>query len=120
MDKQEIEISIYCFSEKEDVGIGFGSSVDTEENDFSNELDFDFSVMQESFWENYFEFESGIEKAITSLKKEKKITLKQALFEVFGHFKVIVRVDDKEYEPEDSFINEIENYIYSMLETVCD
>ena len=57
-----IEISVCCYSEKESAGIGFGSSVDSIDNLFKNYEDFDIDTMQESFWENYFEFEDGIEK----------------------------------------------------------
>ena len=114
------EIDIYCYSEKEDAGIGFGTSLETEEIKFNDEDDFDICTMGEAFWENYFEFEPGIEKARVILQNNKQLEVKQALFEVFGHFKVIVKINEKELEPEIPFIDEIEDCIYSMLEALYD
>lgn len=120
MNKQEIEINIYCYSEKEEVGISYGTLSQTEEIIFNDEDDFDICTMQESFWENYYEFVPGIEKAKVLLQNNNKLSLQESLFEIFGHFKVIVQVNDKEVELDIPFIDEIESCMYSMLEAVCD
>ena len=113
-----IEISVCCYSEKESAGIGFGSAVDSIDNLFKNYEDFDIDTMQESFWENYFEFEDGIEKAKEIRSFNKQLTIRQALFEVFGHFHVVVQVNGEEIEPQITFADEIEEIVYSMLESV--
>lgn len=120
MEDERVEINVYCGSEKESVGIGFGSSVESVEVFFKNYDDFDIETMQESFWENYHEFEEGIEKAKAIKKCNKQFTLRQALFEVFGHFHVFVQVNEEEIEPEITFADEIEEIMYSMLELVVE
>lgn len=52
----EREISAYCYSEKESVGIGFGLSFDSSEDSIETiGCDWINIGMSESFWENAFD-----------------------------------------------------------------
>ena len=111
---KEIEISAYCYSEKEDAGIGFGFSCD--EGDSMNALDTELIEigLSESFWENYFEFEPGIEKAKQLLIDNQNLTLREALFAVFGHFAIVYTIGEEESELNlDINVDEV---MYKMLE----
>lgn len=83
----EHEISAYCYSEKENVGIGFGLSFDSIEDSIET-IGYDWINigMSESFWENAFEFDAGIEKASMLADENPNLTYRQALYEVFGDF----------------------------------
>ena len=132
MYSDDVEILLNCFSEKENAGFGFGYSIELDNipldvNGNYNLLKiqemfweeyFDIFVMQESFWENYHEFENGLAKAHTVLERNNQLTLRQTLFDVFGHFQIIFNINGDEVEPEESYISEIEDCVYSMLESI--
>ena len=60
----EIYIQASCFSEKADVSIGFGISLDAADGSLPEiATDWISEGMSESFWENYQEFEDGIAEA---------------------------------------------------------
>lgn len=84
---REREIIACCYSEKEDVGIGFGTSFDSDEESLDT-LDTEWIDvgMSESFWENHFEFEPGIKKAKQLIQSNSHLTFRQALYTVFGDF----------------------------------
>jgi len=80
--KQEgvsIELYAVCSSKKEDVSIACGTS-DYEDADWF------WIGMSESFWENAFEFEIGINK--TKKLIETGISVEEAIRMVFGHFEL--------------------------------
>ena len=108
------DIYVSSYSEKEDASISVGASIDADED----ELEVDVLVMQESFWENYFVFEPGIEKVKTLLKNDSGITLRQAIIDVFGHFYVSIEIDGDEIEIIDNWDEELEECMYSMLESL--
>lgn len=93
----EREISACCYSEKEDVGIGFGVSFDSDEESIDS-LDTEWIDvgMSESFWENHFEFEPGIEKAKQLVEHNSQLTLRQALYAIFGDFYISYEIDGEE------------------------
>ena len=76
----EIQIMACCYSEKEDVSIGFGTSFDSD-SELLDELDTEWIDvgMSESFWENHFEFEPGIEKAKKLADCNSELSFAQAL-----------------------------------------
>ena len=92
-----VEIWAHCYSEKENVSISFGISVDASVSiDEFNDTEWIDEGMSDSFWENYYEFEPGIEKANALLDNNPSLTLKEALFNVFGHFSISYEMDGKE------------------------
>lgn len=95
----EHEISAYCYSEKECVGIGFGVSFDSGEDSIETiGCDWINIGMSESFWENAFEFDAGIEKASMLIDENPNLTYRQALYEVFGDFQMSYTMDGKDID----------------------
>lgn len=92
----EIEISAYCYSEKEDVGIGFGVHLDAKESLDELGTDWIDEGISDSFWENAFEFDSGIEKAQKLNDENPNLTYRQALYSIFGDFTITYKIDEKE------------------------
>lgn len=92
----EQHLSAYCYSEKEDAGIGFGVSFDSDEDSIETiGCDWINIGMSESFWENVFEFDAGIEKASMLAEENPHLTYRQALYEVFGDFRLSFELDGK-------------------------
>ena len=86
---KEIEISAYCYSEKQDVGIGFGTFFNPEEETVQTLGKEWIEIgVSESFWENVQEFEPGVKKAKEIIKENPNITYKQALYNIFGDFSI--------------------------------
>ena len=99
MDSRDVEIWISLSSEKESVSLGWGISYDPEENPDGPGTDWLFDgTSGESFWENYSDFEPGIEKAKQLIELDPSLSFRQALFEVFGHFTVSYEVNGDETE----------------------
>lgn len=99
MDSREVEIWICLSSEKESVSLSWGISYDPEENPDGPGTDWLFDgTSGESFWENYSDFEPGIEKAKQLNELDPSLSFRQALFEVFGHFTVSYEVNGDETE----------------------
>ena len=111
----EREISACCYSEKEDVGIGFGVSFDSDEESIDNiDTEWIDVGMSESFWENHFEFEPGIEKAKLLVEHNSQLTFRQALYSVFGDFAISFEIDGEEVKP--AFELDVNQAMYDMLE----
>ena len=111
----EKELWAYCYSEKEDVSIAFGTSFDpNEETVDSLDTDWIDEGLSDSFWENHHEFELGIDKAKALLTQNNSLTIREALFVVFGEFSISYEVDGKETEL--SLDVDINDCIYSLLD----
>lgn len=108
------QLWISCYSEKEDVSITFGTTIDSTELSIKNiDTDFIAEGISDAYWENCDDFKCGIEKA-KSLQEEKSITYREALYMVFGDFSLAYEVDNKEIDLlTDMDINDI---IYSLFE----
>ena len=117
-DKEYLDISITCYSEKVDASIGFGFSIEATENVLGEQFELDILLMQEAFWENYYEYEPGVEMARSMMKDNPSLTYKQALREVFGHFKIAYQVDGQEMDGNLEFDADIEECMYSMIELI--
>lgn len=113
MDDKEIEIMAWCSSEKEPVSLGFGISYNPKDHPDGLVLDWIYEGIADSFWENYRDFEPGIDKARQLVSDNPSMTIEQALFEVFGCFEISYEVDGVEKE----FHNDIDvdSDIYSLL-----
>lgn len=111
-----IEIFACCYSEKSDASIGFGIGFDSEDGviDFE-ETNWIFEGMGDSFWENHFEFESGIQQAEALMDTNPKLTLRDALFAVFGHFEISYEVNGEETEL--PYNIDIDAAMYDLLAT---
>lgn len=110
----EHEITACCSSEKTDVSIGFGTSFVSENDHFDYPSpDWITEGIEDSFWENYEEFEIGIQQAY-QLRCKKNLNTRQALFEIYGHFNISYKVDG--LEADINYIIDVDEIIYSMLE----
>ena len=111
----EVEIWLYCYSEKADVSISFGMSVETVDGNFNvTDTEWISVGMSESFWENHWEFEPGIEQAMLLQKEDTACTFRQALFTVFGHFVLSCDIDGEEADLGNDF--DADSLMYSLLE----
>ena len=112
---KEVHIQAYCYSEKEDVGIGFGLYYDPKEDSLET-IDSEWINigMSESFWENSFEFDNGIEKAIKYLSTNNTLAYKDALFAIFGDFSISFEVDGEEID--DLWHVDINTAMYELLQ----
>ena len=111
------EIFAYCSSEKTDVSIGFGTSFVSENDHFDYPSpDWITEGIEDSFWENYEEFEIGIQQAYQLRCEEKTLNTRQALFTIFGHFNISYKVDGLEADINYNYNIDVDEIIYSMLE----
>ena len=114
---KEIEIMACCYSEKEDVSVGFGIGFDADTRSIEQlDSEWIWIGMSESFWENYEEFESGIDKAKQLIEGDSNLTYRQALYSVFGNFNISYEVDGKESELD--FEIDANEIMYDMLENM--
>ncbi len=114
MDSREIEIWICLSSEKESVSLSWGVSYNPEEDPDGPGTDWLFDGTDgESFWENYSDFEPGIEKAKQLIELNPSLSFRQALFEVFGHFSVSYEVDGVEKDL--GYNIDADEVMYSLL-----
>ena len=112
----EIEIWACCYSEKSDTSISFGTSVETVDGSFdATDTEWIYVGMSESFWENHWEFEAGIEQATILQREDKALTSRQALFNVFGHFELAYQIDGEEVDLNIDF--DADSLMYALLET---
>lgn len=112
----EIEIWACCYSEKADVSISFGTSVESLDGDLSSlDTEWIFCGMGESFWENHEEFEAGIAQAEALQKSNSTMTLHQAMYAIFGDFELSYEVDGEETELNIDY--DVNASMYALLET---
>lgn len=116
MDDKEIEIMAWCSSETEGVSLGFGISYNPQKHPDGLPLDWVYEGMADSFWENYRDFEPGIDKARQLVCNSTSMTLEQALFEVFGHFNISYVVDGVEKNL--GYDIDADKAMYPLLENV--
>lgn len=110
----EKQLWICCFSDKEEVSISFGASIDS--YDLANgNLDTDSIIesLSDSYWENCDEFENGKDKAKLLQKEDGILTYKDALYKVFGDFSMSFEVDGEEVNL--SVDIDINDCIYALL-----
>lgn len=115
MDDREIEIMAYCSSEKESASIGFGVSYTLKDHPDGPGMDWIGEGFADSFWENYYEFEPGIERAKQLMQMNPEMSFREALFKVFGKFSVTYEVDGVEKNL--SYNVDADGIMYSMLES---
>ena len=112
---KEISIQAHCCSEKEDVGIGFGWGYESDnDSSYTKDTEWIYVGMSESFWENAFEFDAGIEKASKLMGSDGTLTYKEALFAVFGNFAITYEFDGKEIS--DSWNIDANEAMYELLQ----
>jgi hypothetical protein len=108
-------LTAYCYSEKTDVTIGFGISLDTDtETIESLGTEWIDIGLSESFWENHNEFEPGLEQALQLVENNPNLSQKQALYSVFGNFLLSYELDGNELNH--TFNYDANQAIYDMLE----
>ena len=112
----EIEITACCYSKKADVSVSFGTSVETVDGSFdTTDTEWIYVGMSELFWENHWEFESGIEQASILQNENNALTFRQALFNVFGHFELAYQIDGEEVDLNIDL--DADSLMYALLET---
>ncbi len=115
----EVELWIYCKSEKENASLGFGLEFDPEKDkNWREETDWIYEGISDSFMENFEEFYPGIQKAALCVKEDPSLTFRQALFKVFGHIRTVFEIDGKETD-QIVYNIDFEDAIYSLLEDRC-
>ena len=96
---EESTLMIWCSSAKERASLGFGVSFNPEEESIDTlSMDWVWAAMSESFWENYEEFEPGIDKAKRLKENDSALSFREALKDVFGTFKVVYELDGENIE----------------------
>ncbi len=106
---QEIEAN--CYSELTPVSLGFSM----EYNDSISELgtEWIYESVEESFWENSYEFEPYIKIAKNLVETDKTISYEDALKRVFGRFSISFYVNENPVQVySDVDVNE---QIYALL-----
>ena len=112
----EIEIWACCYSEKADVSISIGTSVESIDGCAETlDVEWIYEGVSDSFWENHEEFEDGISKAEALHSSDNTLTLHQALYKIFGDFALCYEVDGKEVDLNIDF--NANASMYALLET---
>ena len=116
LEDNYVEIDAVCFSEKEDSSLGFGFCIDKQE--YSDGMMLDEGEIHigvsDSYWENWAEFVPGIEKARNMVKDGHYSVVRDALFAVFGHFKLSFSVNGIEKDFDYNY--NVDEAIYPMIE----
>lgn len=100
MEENEIMLDVVCYSEKEEISLGFGfciSETDKENKCISDPGEIAIGI-SESYYELWEEFEPGVEKARKLIREKRFSNVKDALLEVFGHFMLRFSIDGVEEE----------------------
>lgn len=112
---EEHEINACCSSDKTGVSIEFGTTLVSVSNHFDYPSpDWITEGIGDSFWENYEEFEVGIQQAYQLRCENNTLNTRQALFAIFGHFNISYKVDG--LEADINYNINVDDIIYSMLE----
>ena len=113
---EESTLWVWCDSEKEEVFLGAGITFNpNEENAEDLGTDWIGETLSESFWENYMDFEPGIEKARKMVDKQPDMSYREALKQVFGSFEVSYRIDDIPIKLDWDI--DYEDIIYDLIES---
>ena len=116
MINDAIQLDVVCFSEKEDVSLGFGFGISEEDkvNKWISEPG-DIAIgISDSYYELYFEFEPGINKAKKLVEDGYFSSIRDALLEVFGHFRLSFSVDGIDEEFDYDF--DVDECMFDLLE----
>ena len=116
MKIENVEVGVCCHSKKEGVSISCTFNIASLDScNESETIEMIYFGLSEAFWENHFEFASGIEKAKQFLASTPGLTSKLALFEVFGHFDITYETDGEKI---DLGLNiNADPFIYELLDT---
>lgn len=116
MKNENVEVLVCCHSAKEDVSISCAFDIASLDSFNESEvIEMIYVGLSEAFWENYFEFASGIEKAKHLLANTPDSTSKLALFEVFGHFDITYETDREKIDLGLNINSDL--FIYELLDT---
>ena len=112
---KNFNLEVSCFSEKMDVGIGFGVDFSSSyENEITIDVDLLECTMTEAFWENCFEFEEGIENSRRLIDDGFVSNVRDAVEIAFGEFDISFKINGEELDIDVDFnANEV---MYSLLE----
>lgn len=109
-----IHLAAECFSNKQDNSLGFEFTAEADNlNEYLTDAWWIDVGIRDSFWELYFEFEPGAEKAKQLFAEGKCSDFKSALTEVFGHFELRYKVNGKEEDL--SFEIDPDEIMYDLL-----
>lgn len=116
MEKEQ-HLRAEVFSELDkDVSFGFGCTFRDESMPLNEMIDtlMQSEVFDESFWENHYVFEDGLERAIEMyLDADNNMTREDALCEVFGHFKVRFELNGDPIDIKDDY--DVTDTMYQIL-----
>ena len=112
---KESTLWVWGDSEKEEVFLGAGITFNPSDEKVEDlGTDWIGETLSESFWENYMDFEPGIEKAREMTENQPDMSYREALKQVFGSFEVSYRIDDKTIELDWDI--DYEDIIYDLIE----
>ena len=116
MEEKEIMLDVVCYSEKEEVSLGFGfciSEEDKESKCISESCDIATGI-NDSYYELWEEFEPGIKKARGMIREKRVSSVRDALLEVFGHFKLSFSIAG--VEEEFDYDLDVDECVFDLLE----
>lgn len=112
--EEHIELELSCWSSRQDVALGCGVSYENDDQLIDHDdVDWILCGITECFWENYFEFAEGIAAAKAALAAGEMLTLREALYKVFGVFNVEYKVNGESTDFE--YGVDVEEIIYDLL-----
>lgn len=113
----ETEVWVTCYSEKTDISISCGIYIDSADGSIDiSDTGIIYEGLSESFWENYREFEEGVEQADFKQKSDPTLSFEQAILSAFGHFFISCTINGKEIDP--GIDPNADDFMYSLLKDI--
>lgn len=113
----EIEVWVDCYSEKANISISCGIYTDSINGDIKiTDTDSIYEGLEESFWENYREFECNVAEAASLQENNASLTYRQALAAVFGNFVISFSVGGNAIDLDIN--SKADDFMYSLLENL--
>ena len=113
----ETEVWVTCYSEITNVSISCGIYIDSVDGSIDvPDTRMIYEGLSESFWENYQEFEDGVEQADAMYEGGPALSFEQAILSVFGHFIISCTIDGKEIDL--GIDPNADDFMYSLLKDI--
>ena len=116
MSEEHFRVDACCYSNRRGVSIGFGTECTNDESILELGEDWIYEGLEDSFWENYQEFEPGIAEARNALKNDENDccdNLCATLHRVFGEFEIEYLLNGEKKDLK--FDVDVNSLMYNML-----
>lgn len=107
------ELLAICYSENTGDSFAFGWNFDSKSELENISVSRMTEGLYDSFCENYFEFADGLNDARLIYEDDPHTSLREALFSVFGHFKLSFELNGEPYDPDPGF--DVDRVVYELL-----